>query len=200
MLRFGAMTTALAKKRVSYAEYVAMEVRAGERLEFVDGWVYAMVGGTPTHARLASRVLAALAAALRPPCEPYGSDLKIHIAAAHRSTYADVVVVCGEPQTARGDKNAIVNPVVLVEVLSPSTEGEDRGAKWSDYQTLASLQHYVLVSQDVRRVEVYSRQAEGWRYVDRRQRGLVTLEAVCASLSLDAIYRGIALTKRPARR
>lgn len=195
------MTSALAIKRVSYAEYLRMEARSEVRLEFVDGYVYAMTGGTPRHARLAARVIGALASALDgTPCDPYSADLKIHIAAVHRTTYPDVSVVCGEPETSKLDRNAVINPVVIVEILSPSTAAEDRGEKWDAYQHIPSLQHYVLVSQDEKRIEVFSRDGEGWHYERKGGRGTVKLPKVKASLSIDALYKGIALPKSPPRR
>lgn len=189
------MSEALAVKRVSYATYLTMEARSDVRLEFVDGWVVAMTGGTSRHARLAMRVGRLLGNALDGgPCEPYSSDLKVWVAEARRATYSDVTVVCGEPEPARIDANAITNPTVLVEVLSPSTEADDRGPRWHDFQSLPSLRHYVLVSQNEKRVEVFSRDRDGWRYEDR-SRGTIKLAAIGASLSLDALYRGIALPK-----
>lgn len=184
--------TPLNKRRVAYAGYLALEASRGERLELVDGWVYAMAGGSPRHARLAMRVGRLLGNQLeRSPCEPYSSDLKIHIGRAKRTTYADVVIVCGEPRASADDDNAITNPTVIVEVLSPSTASEDRGEKWSDYRRLPSLRHYVLVSQDERLVEVYSRDGLRWAYEDARDRGAITLDAIDARLDVAELYAGI---------
>ncbi len=178
-----------------------MEARADVRLEFVDGYVYELTGGTPKHSRLTMRVGRLLGAALDgSPCEPYSSDLKVHIAAVHRTTYPDVAVICGEPEASKIDRNAITNPMVIVEVLSPSTAAEDRGDKWAAYQQIRTLQHYVLVSQDDKRVEVFTRDGEGWRYERKQGRGAVKLAKVKATLSIDALYKGIALPKSPARR
>lgn len=195
------VTSALAIKRVSYAEYLRMEARSEVRLEFVDGYVCAMTGGTPRHARLATRAARLLGNSLEgTPCEPYAADLKIHIAAVHRTTYPDVSVVSGEPETSKIDRNAAIHPVVIVEILSPSTAAEDRGEKWDAYQHIPSLQHYVLVSQDEKRIEVFRRDGEGWRYERKSGRGTVKLPKVKASLSIDALYKGMALPKSPARR
>ena len=184
--------TPLNKRRVTYTSYLALESKLGERLELVDGWVYAMAGGSPRHARLAARIARLLGNQLeKSPCEPYSSDLKIHIARAKRTTYADVVIVCGEPRVSDDDTNAVTNPTVIVEVLSPSTEADDRGDKWSDYRRLPSLQHYVLVSQDLRLIEVYSREGLRWSYEDARDRGVVLLSAIEARLDLSAIYEGV---------
>lgn len=185
-----------ARERVSYEAYLALEARSEVKLEYVDGWVVAMGGGTPTHARLAMRIGRLLGNQLEgTPCEPYSADLKVHIAQANRSTYADVTVVCGEPHPSAADRNAIDNPAVLVEVLSAGTEGDDRGDKWRDYQRLASLRHYVLVSQTERRIEVYSRQREDWRYAEVTGKGTVALDSIRAELDVEAVYRGIALER-----
>lgn len=182
----------LNKRRLTYPGYLALESKLGERLELVDGWVYAMAGGSPRHARLAARIARLLGNQLEAsPCEPYSSDLKIHIARAKRTTYADVVIVCGDPRVSEGDTNAVTNPTVIVEVLSPSTEADDRGDKWSDYRRLPSLQHYVLVSQESRLIEVYSRDGLRWSYEDARDRGSVPLSAIDATLDLSAIYAGV---------
>lgn len=189
------MSEALAVKRVSYATYLAMEARSEVRLEFVDGWVVAMTGGTTRHARLAGRIIRALGNSLEGgPCEPYSSDLKVWVEEARRATYSDVTVVCGEPASSRIDANAITNPAVLVEVLSPSTEADDRGPRWHDFRSLPSLKHYVLVSQNEKRIEVFTRDGDGWRY-DEKSRGTVKLAGIRASFSVDALYRGIALPK-----
>lgn len=190
------MSEAYAHPRMSYEAYLALEARSAVKLEYVDGWVVAMTGGTPTHARLAGRVTRLLGSQLDgTPCEPYSADLKVHIARANRSTYADVTVVCGEPQPSAIDRNAIENPAVLVKVLSVGTESDDRGTKWRDYQRLPSLRHYVLVSQSERRIEVYSRQRGGWRYGEVTGKGRVSLEGIHAELDLDAVYRGISLER-----
>ncbi len=184
--------TPLNSRRLTYAGYLALEAKRAERAELVDGWVYAMAGGSPRHARLAMRVARLLGNQLeRSPCEPYSSDLKIHIARAKRTTYADVVIVCGDPRVSDVDPNAITNPTVIVEVLSPSTESDDRGEKWSDYRRLPSLKHYVLVSQDLRQIEVYSRDGLRWTYEDARDRGTLALDAIEATLDVAAIYTGV---------
>jgi Uma2 family endonuclease len=197
------MADAAIRGRMSYEAYLALEARSDVKLEYVDGWVVAMTGGTPTHARLAGRLTRILGDQLDgTPCVPYSADLKVHVAQANRSTYADVTVVCGEPKPSSVDRNAIENPVVLVEVLSSGTESDDRGAKWRDYQRLASLKHYVLVSQAERRIEVYSRQRGGWRYAEAAGQGSIALDAVGIELDVAAIYRGITLERprlAPAR-
>src|SRR5207249_4765417 len=115
-------------------------------------------GGTPEHGRLALAVSGELRALLRGrPCTLYSSDVRVRIEATGRSTYPDFSVVCGKRLTAKDDKDAITNPIVIVGVLSDTTEASDRGEKFSHYRQLASLKEYVLVSQKDPHIEVFRR-------------------------------------------
>jgi Uma2 family endonuclease len=148
-----------------------------------------MTGGTPEHARISAALSLALGNALDGgPCVVFSSDLRVRIDATERAAYPDLTIVCGPLQTSPLDRNAVTNPTVIVEVLSESTELYDRSDKWADYQRIESLRHYVLVSQQRRRVEVYSRTDLGWHYADVHDSGNVTLASVGASFTLDAIY------------
>ena len=178
-----------AVQKVSYEEYIAMLEASDVKLEFVDGIVYAMSGGTAEHARLSMSIGAELRAALRgSPCAVYSSDLKMRVDATNRTTFADAVVVCGPEKFSEVDRLAITNPTVIVEVLSPSTEASDRGDKWRHYQRLASLQEYVLVSQGEPYIEVYDRGEDGWRLRTYTSGGSIELPSRGVTLSVDAIY------------
>jgi len=155
--------------RYTYAEYLAYERDSALKHEFDDGEILAMAGGSRRHNALAFRICAALEAGRKPGCVGFQSDQKVRVLATGRTTYPDVTVVCGpiegDPADPSGD--TITNPTLLVEVLSPSTEEGDRGAKWQHYQLIASLQEYVLVSQSEPRLERYRRLAGGaWEYSD----------------------------------
>ena len=190
-----------APRRVSYEQYHAIERETDVRHEFIDGAVYAMAGGTPEHAALAARVIAALARGLgRGPCIAAGSDLKVYIPSARRSTYPDAAVVCGPFARADHDRNAVTNPKVLVEVLSDGTEADDRGEKFRDYATLASLEEYSLVGQHAPRIEVFRRNADGsWTLRVFEPGATVRLESVPAVFTVDEIYAGIELPPRAPR-
>jgi Uma2 family endonuclease len=180
---------AQAAQRVTYAEYLELEAGAEQRYEFVDGTVYARAGGTPEHSRLAMALGAELRAALDPKnCAVYGSDLRIRIDATNRSTYADVVIVCGPERTSDIDPHAIVNPTVIVEVLSPSTEASDRGEKWRHYQHLQSLREYVLVSQDLPYIEVFRRDGEEWVLRAAGTGQSFELPSQGVRVAVDAVY------------
>ncbi len=179
-------------REMTYAEYLSRERTSERKHEYVNGRVYAMAGGSPEHARLAARIIAALLSALEgKPCEPYTSDLRVRIVATGRSTYPDVTVVCGALERADDDPDAVTNPALLAEVLSDTTEGDDRGDKWAHYQRIPSLREYVLVSQRSHRIEVYSRdpaQADLWHYREFGAGAFVQLPALGVQLSVDGVY------------
>lgn len=126
--------------------------------EFLDGQVYAMAGGTPEHGAIAMRVGAALLAQLHgKPCNVYSSDVRIRVVETGLDTYPDLSVVCGTEQRDSEDPLALVNPIVLVEVLSPSTEEYDRGEKLEHYKQIPSLQEVVFIDHDNLRIEVVRR-------------------------------------------
>jgi Uma2 family endonuclease len=175
--------------RSTYAEYLELEASSEQRYEFVDGAVYAMAGGTSEHSRLAMALGAELRAALATKgCAVYGSDLKIRIDATNRSTYADAVVICGPEVHSDIDRNAITNPTVIVEVLSPSTEASDRGEKWRHYQHLESLREYVLVSQDSPYIEVFHRDGDRWVLHSVKAGQMFELASQGVQIPVDAIY------------
>jgi Uma2 family endonuclease len=175
---------------MSYAEYLAAEAVSDVRHEFLNGEVWAMAGGTPEHAALAAAMIGELQTKLRgKPCRTYSSDLRIRVAETGLSTYPDVAVVCGELVTAADDPHAAVNPVVLVEVLSETTEGYDRGAKAAHYRRIPSLREYVLVSQVEPRIEVQRRSDSGrWEILDARPGESIELASLGISLDVAAVY------------
>ncbi len=176
-------------QRLTYAEYLELEAGSEQRYEFVDGVVYAMAGGTPEHARLTAAMIIRLGIALADrDCAVYTSDLKIHVEATQRSTYADVVVVCGPLERSELEPNAITNPTVIVEVLSPSTEASDRGEKWRHYQHLPSLREYVLVAQDEPYVEVFRRSGDEWVLRSARAGDALELPSQGVRVAVDDIY------------
>lgn len=178
------------KTKKSYAEYVAMEAASAVKHEFIDGEVFAMAGGTVEHGALALAIGGELRSALRgKPCRGFSSDVRIHVPSTGGSFYPDVSVVCGSAETLAVDPNAITNPVILVEVLSESTEAYDRGAKAAHYRRLESLKEYVLVSQTEQRVEVQRRNERGiWELHFFGPGDHVELNSVGARLSVDALY------------
>jgi len=177
------------RHRYTYAEYLAYERDSELKHDFVDGEILAMAGGTLRHGALASRVSAALEANRAPGCVAFSSDVKVRVLATGRAYYPDASMVCGPIETDREDSagRTITNATLLVEVLSPTTEAVDRGAKWLDYQQLPSLREYVLVSQSEPRIEVFRRLPSGnWEYSESAE-GTLTL-ADGAVIDLARLY------------
>jgi Uma2 family endonuclease len=179
------------KLAMSYAEYLAAEETSADKHEFLSGDVYAMAGGTPEHAALCAAVGGELRNALRgEPCRVFSADARVRVQATGLSTYPDVTVVCGKLETGPEDIHAIVNPVVLVEVLSDSTEGHDRGEKAAHYRHIPTLQEYVFVSQRDRRIEVYRRNSAGrWELFEFGAESEAELASVGCSIRVDEVYR-----------
>lgn len=175
---------------MTYAEYLAFERTAETKHEYVNGEVYAMSGGTPEHARLAANLIRQLGNALASrPCAVFTSDARVYVRATGRSTYPDLSVVCGPIERDPKDPDAITNPTVVVEVLSPTSEASDRGDKFAHYRRMPSLQEYVLVGQDAQRIEVFRRAGEGWMYFEAGPGARVELTSLGVGIDVDAVYR-----------
>jgi Uma2 family endonuclease len=179
----------VARKRATYAEYVAIANDSTVKYEYVAGEIIAMAGGTIAHARLISRMTSALDHALGgKPCIVLPSDMRVRIRAADRSTYPDLFVVCGQPEQDANDDHAVVNPTVIVEVLSDSSNDSDRTDKFAAYRRLGSLREYVLVSQRERRIETYRRDGRRW-FLDEYGPGeRLQLESIAVELAVDDVY------------
>jgi Uma2 family endonuclease len=174
-------------------EYLRWEEDAPYKSEYVRGEISAMSGGTIDHGALSVNVAAELRAALRGRgCRVLSSDVKVR---TPRGTfrYPDASVICGPPQYHNRSRVVITNPLLIVEVLSDSTEATDQGEKLREYQMLDSLQHYLLVSQHEARVELYTRKDDGhWDYVAvEGLNGILTLSSLSITLTLADIYEGI---------
>lgn len=169
-------------------DYLAIEERSGVRHEWINGVAYAMAGGSAEHAAIKTNLTGLLFMRLRGgPCRAADSDQRVHVPETGSSFYADLAVVCGEFEFASDDEHAVTNPVVLFEVLSDNTEAHDRGTKFQHYRRIASLQAYVLISQDEQRVEIRERVAEGW-LVREVTEGEVELTALGVSVPFDELY------------
>ena len=186
------MTAARDLNEMTFEEYLAFEEASDEKHEWVNGYVFAMAGGTPRHARLSARAIVLLEGLLGPHgCGAYSSDLRVTITETTRRTYPDVTVVCGPLAKDPADRNAITNPTLIVEVLSDSTEASDRGEKWRHYRTLPSLQSYVLINTREPLVEVFTRTGTSWSLSDAGRGQFAALGLHDAKLSVDALYEGV---------
>lgn len=181
------MPARLHKLNYTYAEYLGFEASSNVKHEFLDGQIYAMAGGTPEHAALAAAVISLLGPQLRAgECRPYSSDLRVRTPSG-LTTYPDVTVICGPRTIDALDPLAITNPVLIVEVLSRSTEEYDSGDKFEHYKTFPSLREYVLVSHRERSVEVRSRAEDGWRTSIVREGAIAEL-STGARLDVRELY------------
>jgi Uma2 family endonuclease len=184
------VSEAASEHYVSYAEYVRRERDAVEKHEWIAGEVFAMTGGTPEPARLQATLARVLGNALLDgPCAVYSSDLRVRSRASEIATYADLTIVCGAVETDPEDDNAVTNPTLLVEVLSPSTEAYDRGQKAAHYRRMPSLREYVLVAQDAPRIEVFRRGQDGsWEFLEAGLGESIVLESVGCTLAVDDVF------------
>jgi Uma2 family endonuclease len=179
---------------VSPQDYLALERKAEFKSEYFEGEIHAMTGASREHNLIAGNVYAALRHLLRDkPCEVYISDMRVGIRAANLYTYPDVAVVCGEPSFEDKEVDTLLNPALLIEVLSTSTANFDRTVKFGYYRTLESLAEHILIAQDEYRIEQYTRQPDGrWLLADiRGLEGVVELASVGCSLPLGAIYERV---------
>lgn len=147
----------------SFDDYLAIEREAiDEKNEYAAGRVYAMTGASYNHNLVVSNLVAELRIQLKGrPCAVLSSDMRVRIESADACKYPDIVALCDEPRFYDGRRDVLMNPALLIEVLSPSTEAYDRGGKFAVYRTLPSLRKYVLVAQDRLSVEVFARQQGG---------------------------------------
>ena len=176
--------------------YLVWERQQEIRHEYVDGEIYAMTGASRRHNLLCGNLFASLHRQLRNrPCEVYVNDMRVKISASSMYAYPDIVATCAQPRFEDAEVDTLLNPALIIEVLSASTESYDRGAKFLHYRTLPSLQEYALVAQAQYRVEQYVRQADQQWLLTEYQ----TLDAVCVlssvacRLELRELYERVSL-------
>jgi Uma2 family endonuclease len=174
--------SAQATPRLTPEQYLEAERAAEFRHEYYNGQMYAMSGGSFQHFQIIGNITAELHSRLKTrPCAVGSSDLRLRVSPDGLYTYPDVIVICGDPRFADDQRDTLLNPALIVEVLSPSIEAYDRGFKSAQYRTLESLEEYALVSQAEPRVEVFRRQTGGHWLLSEA----TGLEAVCRFESLD---------------
>ncbi len=184
------MSSAAVKPRYTPEQYLALERKAPFRSEYFDGCITAMSGASRLHNLIAinlSRVISTQL--LDRPCEVYASDMRVGVSPTGLYTYPDIVAVCGEPQLQDSELDTLLNPTVIVEVLSSSTEAYDRGNKFAHYRRLESLREYVLVAQDRVRVERYTRRGDEWVLAElSRLDDILHLASIGCEVALREIY------------
>ncbi len=172
---------------------LALEEKSEGKHEYHDGFVWVMASGSPNHNNICGNVYASLASILqnkKENCRPFMSDLKVYIESADRGVYPDAMVTCGELEFYGNRKDVIVNPKLIVEVLSPSTASFDRGAKFRFYKSLPSFREYILVHQDQPFVEGYYWEDREFWHISHAI-GLeenIQIHSIDAEISLKDIY------------
>jgi Uma2 family endonuclease len=187
--------SAVPQTYLSPEDYLAIERQAEFRSEYFDGEMFAMSGASEAHNIISVNLIAELRTRLRGGgCQVFASDMRVRVTATGLYTYPDIAVVCGERLFDDSENDTLLNPTLIIEVLSPPTEAYDRGRKFDHYASISSLQEYVLVSQDQPAVQQYERLPDGsWRYLSTS--GLdasVNLASVRVSFSLTDIYEEVA--------
>jgi Uma2 family endonuclease len=175
-------------------DYLQWEEQQEEKHEYIDGKVYAMAGASEDHIDITTNLTVILSNHLRgKDCKLFPSDMRLNIASKKIYYYPDLLVTCDERD--RFNKKQKNYPCLIIEVLSESTESKDRGVKFANYQTIQSLQEYVLISQWEQRIEVFRRNAKFWVLQTYTAGELIELQSINLQISMDAIYEDVALSE-----
>jgi Uma2 family endonuclease len=189
--------TSSAPQRLTAAEYLAIERAAEQKSEFFAGEMFAMAGASREHNLIAANVTRVLGNQLMGrPCELYPGDMRVKVSPTGLYTYPDVAVVCDEPVFEDAQVDTLLNPTLIIEILSTTTEAYDRGGKFVHYQQIDSLQEYVLISQDQLRLERYVRQpgSQEWLLVGMSDaQGIVSLDSIGCKLASAEVYAKVKL-------
>ncbi len=188
------MGSAALRTGMSEEEYLAFERASQEKHEYADGEVFAMAGGTGEHSAVAANIIREIGNALfGQRCRVNTSDMRIRIPANGRYVYPDASVVCARPEYTDEKRDTLVNPRVVIEVLSESSEAYDRGDKFAQYQTIPSLAQYVIAAQSKPRIEVFTRQENdgGWLLRTYGPGDRVMLSSAGCAIDLDRVYTDV---------
>ena len=185
----------LVKPYITSEEYLELERKAEYKSEYLHGEIFAMSGASRQHNLISTNISRELSTQLRDrPCEVYAGDMRVKVTSAGLYTYPDIVVVCGEPKFEDELVDTLLNPTLLVEVLSPSTERYDRMAKTAYYRTLDSLAGHLLVAQEEIRVQHYAKRADGlWQFIGNHRSldDIVEITSIGCVLRLSDVYEKV---------
>jgi Uma2 family endonuclease len=193
------MAAPLFQRHYTAAEYLAAERTAPYKSEYIAGQIVAMSGVSREHSLITGNLFRVLSTQLLDgPCEIHASDLRVKVSARGMYTYPDLVVVCGEAQFEDAQVDTLLNPTLIVEVLSPSTEAYDRGAKFGYYRQLPSLREYLLVAQDQVLLEHFAREDGGWLLTAVTDpTSTLRLPAIGCEVPVAEVYRRVDLPPDP---
>lgn len=187
------------KRRLSPEEYLEIERQADLKSEFFDGEMFAFAGASYKHNIIIINLILHLGPEVRKrQCHIHSNDMRIKVNATGLYTYPDVFIVCNKPQFEDEHEDTILNPIVIIEVLSPATENYDRGSKFAHYRTISSLSNYILVAQDKIHVEHYARQSDlSWLLTEYHSfDNKFKIEAIGCELSVAKIYENLDIEER----
>lgn len=179
---------------ITEEEYLSAERTSEIKSEYFRGETFAMTGASEPHNLIVANLIYELKGQLRKvPCRVYPSDMRLKVEETGLYTYPDVMVVCGQRRYADDERDTLLNPDVIIEVLSDSTESYDRGTKFGQYRRIGSLKEYLLVSQKTRKIERYFKNAKGnWELTETdAQHPSVRLAAIDCELGVDGVYDGV---------
>ncbi|GAK59789.1 hypothetical protein U27_06774 [Candidatus Vecturithrix granuli] len=190
------------KTYVTPEEYLAIERQAEYKSEYWNGEMFAMAGASERHVLITTNTAGELRTQLKSrPCRVYSIDLRVKVRSTGLYTYPDIVVICEKPVFDDKQQDTLLNPIVLIEVLSPSTEAYDRGEKFSHYRTIESLSDYLLISQTRPRIEHFIRQPhEQWIFSDCHDMdGAIAIASIGCTLALAEVYDKVEFEKEEER-
>jgi Uma2 family endonuclease len=182
------MSVSVRHHRHSFQDYLAVEEISNVRHEYLDGEIYAMAGGSVRHAALSAAALAALHRALAGRCRVFSSDLRIRVRETGLASYPDVTVVCGASETDPESADTVVNPTLVVEVLSPGTMDYDLSEKFEHYQRIPSLSAVVYVWQDRRQIEIREKTGSAWRTSTVGPGAVASVSSLGINIDVGALY------------
>jgi Uma2 family endonuclease len=192
------MASAARITRYTPEQYLVMERKADFKSEYDGGFITAMAGGSREHNTIALNTAGEIRAQLKSrPCEVYMSDVRLCVSTTGLYTYPDVMAVCGEPRFQDDDVDTLLNPTMIVELLSETTESYDRGRKFGHYRRLPSLQEYVLIAQNEVKVERYVRQGDDWLLSELSDLDdTLRLTSIDCAIPLREIYAKVEFSER----
>jgi Uma2 family endonuclease len=186
--------------RFTPEQYLALERKASFKSEYNNGFIWAMAGASDEHNTISMNLAGGIWSQLKGrPCKVYGSDMRVCVNPSGLYTYPDVTAVCGERKFLEDKRDTLLNPTMIAEVLSPTTEAYDRGGKFAQFRRLPSLHEYVLIAQDEVLVERCKRKGEEWVLKEFRSLDeLLRLESINCEISLRDIYAKVEFSDEPA--
>jgi Uma2 family endonuclease len=185
-------------KTYSFEQYLEIEAQNEHKSEFYDGVIVAMAGGTIEHSTLTQNINFLIRQRLKHGCNTHNNDIKVFVKKANRGFYPDVSVVCGEIESHNNRNGVIINPSVIVEVLSDSTETYDRTAKFDYYKLLPSFKCYILVNQNHKCVEIFTKKGDFWACeIYYENKPLINIEVLEMTFNIEEVYQGVTLPPPP---